>query len=141
MQTIKLQEWKERNKNYFSKGLSSTYRVKEKIKYRDFKFNEYLKIEEGIILEYSEKNISIGETEYSPQQSHLIGYHYICLIDISTNKDIFWMQGNIKPNSNYAVFKANNKSFDVFKDWSKKGIALKSFLNELNKQYKLRLEV
>lgn len=136
MRLVKFSDWKIKNRAYWSKGLSSTYRVKEKIKYRDLKINDDLRLEEGIILEYLEKNVTLGEKEYKPSQQHLIGYHYISVID-SNDDDILWIQGNIRRGRRYAIFSAG---VNMILNWTTKQKAMKKFKKLLKENYGLKLK-
>jgi len=127
MRLVKFSDWKIKNRAYWSKGLSSTYRVKEKIKYRDLKI---------IILEYLEKNVTLGEKEYKPSQQHLIGYHYISVID-SNDDDILWIQGNIRRGRRYAIFSAG---VNMILNWTTKQKAMKKFKKLLKENYGLKLK-
>jgi len=129
-------EWKVKHKNYYHKGLSSTYHIKEIVLYRDYKISEDKRIEEGILISHKEKNITLKEKEYKAGQEHLIGYHYISLI--SDDKDVLWIQGNITDKkSKYVVF--NKETTTPLCNLTNKDKAMRVFKRELLEKYGLEL--
>lgn len=136
---LKFGKWKEKIQKGTSKGLSNTYISREKIKYRKIDIDNILRIEEGIILEYLEK-IRGSKEEFKPSQQHLVGYHYISVID-DNNNDVFWIQGNVNSKDNkYCVFKGRGEKYlDVYYNWTDKKKAFEQFLKGLKKLFKVDL--
>ena len=129
---VKFSNWQIRNLNYWDKGIN-TWRVKEKILERVFEFNG-LKLSEAVIIDFQEKDVSSGEKEYKRTQQHLIGYHFMGIVN--SKKDIFWIQGNIKGNGKYAVF---SEGVRLVLDWTNKKKAFEFFKKELKERYSLDL--
>jgi len=131
---VKFSNWQIRNLNYWDKGIN-TYRVKEKILERVFEFNG-LKLSEAIIIDFQEKDVSSGEKEYKRTQPHLIGYHFVGIVN--GKKDIFWIQGNIKgKNRKYAVF---SEGVTLVLDWTNRKKAFEFFKKELKERYSLEID-
>ena len=141
MKKLKFSEWKEKTVKGTSKGLSDIHLYREKIKYRDVRINDELKIEEGIILEYLSR-IRGEKEDFKPSQQHLVGYYYISVVN-RNNEDEFWIQGNMNSKDNkYAVFKRKGvNNFDVWLNWIDKKKAFQEFLKGLKKLFKVDLEI
>ncbi|MCD6492427.1 MAG: hypothetical protein J7K36_01275 [Archaeoglobaceae archaeon] len=132
---LKFSDWKRKVLCYRSKGLSSLIRVKKHVVYRESSISPKVRLEEGIIVEYLERDVTIGEKEYQPAQRHLIGYHYVALIE--KNTDFFWIQGNIFKGE-YIIFAEG--CIHPILDRSDRKKAFKVFREELKKRYNIEVE-
>jgi len=137
MEVLMFGNWKERTIMGYSKGVSSTYREKQKIiSRRTPVFSGGLFIEEGIIEDFWEKDITM-KGEWERNQEHLIGYHYISVI--RGKKDLLWVQGDILRNgNNYAVFSGSSQP--LLLNWTSRKKAIKFFLESLKKDYGIELK-
>ena len=129
MKEITLGEWKIKNKTYTNKNA----RIYEKIKYREYKINDEIKIEEDIYLERFIKEFKKG---YSPLLKDFKTINYTMLSVIKNNKDLIWIQGKTD-NHIYGYFDHKKHEFEAI--WGSKKDVLKIFIDELKTRYNLNL--
>jgi len=133
MEIIKLGEWK--NKTLKGRYKKSGMYYREKIKYRDRALKNNYFLEEGIITDYETREPQTMKWEKT--QKHLIGYHYISVIDkVNPEADLFWIQ-NMGSEWGFFYNKPATGKTRYFKTFKK---ALEHFNTYLKKEFNCILE-
>ena len=122
-------KWKNRTRIY--KNRDGDY-DKEIFKERIIKLKYDYRIQEGYILEHLTRYAFEKEKGYQKTQQHLIGYHYVSLIDErKPDMDMFWFQGI---GDIYRFFYNSNPANAEIKDFK----TFKSAMGEFEKVLKKR---